>query len=465
MRRVTIAVVCVLLCPALASAAEDSSGFRFYKQIDRGQAAGEEILGATLDSDVYATAADGFPDIRVLDKAGLAVPFRMEKATEGRNRIVKQDHSAKVVSLVENDDNSVEILVERGAKAPDVDGVIFFTPLKNYERRVSISGSKAGEEWEQLVNEAMIFDYTRYMDVSNREVPLPKNNHRQFKIVIQDVTDQQQSPLMELTRRFQDDEEDGRTERTTVQRRPFRIDRIGFWNEAKQEQYKSDKTADYPIVEFAAEEDTKEKTTVVTVRARRQPLTGFSLVTDSNNFSRAAAVQVAKQRGVTTVWQDVGNATISQIRFRGFHREHLKVDFPETRAEEYRIVIQNADSPPLVIDGVEAEGNIHQAVFMALADEAYRVYYGSEEAKQPSYDTAAVLAALKGGYQAVPAELGPETENADFGVAPDLAIGRLLKNEYFFGFVICLVVVVLTWGLYRAGRRIEQLPADDGPSQ
>jgi len=39
-----------------------------------------------------------------------------------------------------------------------------------------------------------------------------------------------------------------------------------------------------------------------------------------------------------------------------------------------------------------------------------------------------------------------------------LTLRRLLNNPIFLGVGIALMVVGLGWGLYRAGRRIEELP-------
>ena len=61
--------------------------------------------------------------------------------------------------------------------------------LTNYERRVRVFGSEDGMDWTPLVADGLVFDYSRYMDISNREIRLPKNNCRQFKISIAGIAD------------------------------------------------------------------------------------------------------------------------------------------------------------------------------------------------------------------------------------------------------------------------------------
>ena len=68
-----------------ASAADKQPGFRFRKDIELGQAAGEEIIAVALDSDVYAGTRDGYPDLRIVDDQGTTVPYLLEPI--GKKRI------------------------------------------------------------------------------------------------------------------------------------------------------------------------------------------------------------------------------------------------------------------------------------------------------------------------------------------------------------------------------------------
>jgi hypothetical protein len=332
------------------------------------------------------------------------------------------------------------------------------TPLRDFQRRVQVFGSNDGANWSPLVADGLIFDYSRYMDVSNREIRLPANSHRQFKVIIDDVTDEQETPLKELTRRFRDGQENERIEKTTVRRRPFRIDRVSLWRDVTREHFKGDQKADYPVEQFHAEQDPEKKCTIVKIGTRREPLTGLTLQTASRNFSRRAVVQTPVQRGVQTDWIEVGQGTVSLAQFRSFHREQLKLTFPEQRREHYRIILENEDNPPLEITGVIAHGNVYRVLFLALEGRAYRVYYGSDTAEQPSYDMATVLPPLRKGYQALQGHLGVQTANPDFGEKPGLPVRRVLGNKLFLGAAVCLMVAVLAWGLFRAARRIDAVP-------
>jgi hypothetical protein len=310
------------------------------------------------------------------------------------------------------------------------------------------------------VQDGIVFDYSRYMDVSNHEVSLPPNTFREFKIIIEEVVDEKESPYMELTRTLRGKKETQRVERTTIERRPFRIDQIEAFYFTTQQRVKRQKRGAYAVAGFEAQEVAQEKQTILNVRTRREPLTSFTLDTPSRNFYRRAEVQIPVTSGVETTWRSIGEATISNIHYRSYHREQLKIAFPERRQEEYRIVIHNQDNPPLEVNGVIAEGNVYRVVFLAPAAKVCRAYYGSETAQTPTYEASRVLGALRRDFQPTTVQLGEQVKNTDFGGEPGFALRKLLNNWIFLTAVIILMVAVLSWTLFRAGRHLDSFPQD-----
>ncbi len=452
--------LCLLLIGWLvpASNAGDLELLQFAKPIQRQPATEEEILAIPLDADVYAATQDGLADIRILDPARAEMPFRIERATDTTVDTQRRPSPSAVRSLVTNEtDNSIEVLVELEKEAPAADGLTVITPLEDFERRVNVFGSDDGTSWQPLATDAMIFDYSRFMDIANREILLPRNSFRRLKLVIQDVVDEDTSTLMELTRQFAQSDETQRTERTMVERRPLRIDRIDLWHNVPQQRIKKTVRADYPIVEFQAEENAEDKTTIVHVRTRREPLVQFTLETSSANFSRAAVVEVPSTRGVTVTWTPVGRATLSQFRFRDFQREQLSIEFAEQRQDEYRLVIANGDNAPLAITGLQAQGHVYRALLLAAPGAEYQLCYGAEKAAAPRYDTAAIDVALAEGFPPVAAALGSQTPNPGFGGSRGFGPADWLDSPLFLGSAIALMVAVLGFLVFRASRHIEPM--------
>lgn len=455
-------VLCLALGSPLCLAGEQPAQFRFVRDVLSPPSKEEQILSFNFNSEIYAATRDGLPDLRILDETNAEAPYQIEPDVEYREERIRHTGDVDIVSLRE-EGNSIEVRARLPKDSPAAEGFIFYTPQRDYERRVRVMGSNDGKNWTPLASDAIIFDYTRYMDVSNREAALPSQAGRQFrefKISIDDVTDEKESPYKNLTRTFRAGKEEQRTESTTIQRRTFRIDRINYFWHTTQQHVKKNKTSEYRVAEFEKEEDGQKRETIVRVRSRREPLTSFTLQTPSRNFYRRAVVEVPVVQGVKTEWRGIGSATLSNFRFRDLHREHLTITFPEHRQEEYRIVISNEDNRPLDIQGVKAQGNVYRAVFLAEEGKKYRVFYGSEGAPAPKYEAATVLATLRQSFQPTPVSLGDQVNNAAYGGEAGLTVRNFLNNWLFLGAVICLMVVVLAWGLFRAGRELENLPKE-----
>ena len=93
----------------------------------------------------------------------------------------------------------------------------------------------------------------------------------------------------------------------------------------------------------------------------------------------------------------------------------------------------------------------------ALPKVDYTLHYGSENAKRPDYDVAALQAALtKVAFKR--AKLGPPVA---VPVEPKPLEARgALNNPVLLGALLFALVAALGWSLYHASRRIEQLPPD-----
>jgi hypothetical protein len=453
---------CLLAGAALRMEAAEPGEFRFSKDIERGTPTQESIVAVALDSDVCAATRAGFPDLRVFDGDGQETPYLMEKVVETRPYITRTACQSRVVSLREHD-GGIEVVVELAHDAPSADGLTIVTPLTNYERRVRVLGGRDGADkaaYAPLVNDGLVFDYSRYMDVSNREIRLPKNQARRFEIQFADIVDSKQSPLVQWTRKYRGGSETERIEQTVLERRPFRIDRIDVWHEVSQNVSESARTVAYPVAKFRTEEDAAAKTTIVHVQTRCEPLTEFTLETTSRNFSRSATVQAPVVHGIQKEWVSVAQGQVALLAIGDYRKETLGISLPEHRQHEYRIVIRNEDNPPLTITGVKARGNVYRVVFLAGENTAYCLCYGSEQVEPPAYDSVAVLAPLRQGHVTNEARLGQETRNAAPSGTFQFTLRGVLNNPAVLGGLIVLLVAGLGWALFHAVRRINKLPKE-----
>jgi hypothetical protein len=439
-----------------AAATDKDPHFQFRKDIELGSATGEEIIAVPLDSDVYAGTRDRYPDLRIVDDRGEMVPYLLERIGKERINQVRQPCASKLVSLHVDEGKALEIVIALDEKAPAAGGLTIQTPLVDYEHRVGVFGSQSGKDWVPLVTDGVIFDYSRFMDIRNRDVALPANSYRQFKLVVEQELDDRESPLRELIRGQTDGKKDTRIEITRNRRTPFRIDRVELWRTVENAGPIESETVRYPQAALWVEHDAAKKLSRVDIEGRREPLTRLSLTTTSRNFSREARVLVPVERGALTEWVEVGRHTLVNIQFRAYHRAELSVDFPEQRQSHYRLEIENADNPALEITGVDVQGLGYHAVFLRSEGRTYRLEYGSDTAESPTYETAAVLASLRRGYHPVTAKLGPQIAHPAY--RGDGGLRAFLNSPVFLTLAIASMVVVLAWALFRAGMRIKKLP-------
>lgn len=455
-------IFCVLwigVMLSVTSVAEDAS-FRFSRPIQAESPAQEELFAVPLDSDVYAATSDSFPDVRVFDAEDKLVPFLIRVVSETRTEKVRKVWAAKDPALKPLENNGMEIRIALKAEDPSPLGLSFATPLQNFEQQVRVFATADGIE-SPLVDGALIFDYSQFMDVRRTEVTLPPTTAREFRIVVDALTADQESQLLELTRSLRGDAEDGRTETTTIQRRPFRIDQIDLWTEQAEEIRQVDIVRPWPVTDVKVTQDAEQKQTLVELESLSEPLTKLTIITSSKNFSRHVQVQVEDDSGAGPKWKTIADTTVSQFQLRDFQEEHLTISLEETRCSRLRLLLDNRDSPELTIEGIEAVGHQHEVVFLGKPDQETRLVYGSDVAEPPKHDTVALTTALAKGIRPVPAKLGVQAAIVNSGSGQSVHMKSLLNNPLALGAVIGVLVIALGWGLFQASRRIDQMPRGD----
>jgi hypothetical protein len=432
---------------------------RFAKPIEFEPITQEELIACTLDSGVFATTRDGNPDLRILGADDQEVAFLLRMASITRTDTVRKTWISQPPAVKMLKENGLEITLQLQEIDPQPSGLRLITPLRDFERKIRVEASTDGETWHPVVESGLLFDYSQVIDVRNDLLNLPADklgdNPRHFRITVDDLTEEQESQLLELTRRLTGDEETNRSERVTIRRQPFRIDRIEFWSESARQSVRGPRDTDYPV-EFSPQDQVEEKSrSQLMITTHRHPISSLTLVTTDRNFSRTAQVEVERDNGRETVWQPLGSSTISRMDFRALQREQLRITFPQTRSERLRLVIENRDSSPLSITKITAAGPAYEAIFLAEPSESYRLAYGSNSLEAPQYDLAALSESLSADYRTVAAKLGKPIELSPAEAEP--ATLKLFNNPVFLIGVIAILAFLLGIGLYRASKRINDL--------
>ncbi len=458
-RRTGCCVLTLLLCCPLMAA--DTPAFRWQKPVTLGETSKSGLIAVPLDSQVYSSTRDAFPDVRLLDAEGQSVPFLIRKQSFQEERTTRGSWIARNPELKPTE-QGLEIRLTLDKDDPQPTGLSFVTPLKSFDQRVEVHGTEPDQTEVVLVKDALIFDYSQFMPISRLDVPLPANRCRSFRINLKTLTADQESDVLQLTRLMSEGgaKEIQREECTTIQRRAFRIERIEFWSESKKFFVKKDVEAKYAVSKFEVSEDLEKHETTISVTSRREPLTELSIETDHNNFRRAVQVLVPKLSGVRTEWHEIASGSLSKFEIAGIREERLKVSFPEQRHESYRIVISHGDSRPLAINGVVAAGVAYEAVCLAEPAKPQTLVYGADLAEFPKYDLAALQLAFERGLEPAVAKVGDQAEATPAQKMP-VNVRGLINNPVVIGAVVCGLVGLLSISLMKAGRRLAELPPSE----
>ncbi|MFZ4395394.1 MAG: DUF3999 family protein [Kiritimatiellia bacterium] len=456
------AVLALLALPALAAPADLAQPVA--RRVELAPLAREEIVTTTLDSAVYAAAGNTLADLRLVAGETDEVPYVLETITATATHLARAPVAVTIESLRETGSNGVEVIwapvFVRGSPLPVVRGFQVETPLRNFERRLDVYGNEDGT-WRKLASQALLYDYTQYMDVRRTAIELPANRATSFRMQIEDIVDTAASPFLEITRQVNAQEQSGsRRERFTLTRRPLRIDRISAWELRDIEEAPRAQIVSYGALPFTTATDAKEKQTILTLTSRREPLTQLVLDTTSRNFSRHAELQIPRGDGLRTEWQTVAQTTLSAIAFQSFSEQHLAFDFGAQRQPQYRIVIHNGDNPPLTVTGVQGLGLSQRLVFLNNGNKPLRLVYGREDVRQPEYDTVSVMAAIRNGSQLITARLGPVDGGS--GTTRGFSWKRVLNSPVFFGVAVVIAVLALGAMLYAAVKRAGNMDSQPG---
>jgi len=446
---------------------------RYRRPIAVDASGGEELVAVGLDAEVAAATETGFPDLRVIDGAGQEVSRIVRRASVVKMRSVRRSfpvHQTRLKPLP-GGGLEIELTIDPEKHPVSIDGFRIETPLRNFEQAVQVQRLDEAGGWKSVGDEALLFDYSQYMDTRQLDVPLPKEPRLPaggtWRITVDEPTIEQQSTLSEVVRTLEGTAETSRKEKTIVARQPFRIDSIQAWHTDEAAEVKAADGIEMPVAAFRVEEEPEEKRTRVRVTSGREPITALRLSVADRNFGRPVRVEAPQtatrnREAGSRPPPILGAARVHRIDLRGISSEALAITIPESRYPDYEIVIDNADSPPLDITGVTAVGPAYEVVFLARPGMAYRLAYGVGSAEDrsfatPQYDTVAIDAALGAGKVPLEGALGAAEEVAVVPVErPWLA--RLFGDPWLIGGTILVLAVLLGFSLFTAAKRLDGPP-------
>lgn len=396
----------VILAAGAACAAVPGDFFAVRNLSGPAAAAEPRLADARLDDAVFADTRPGFADLRVFDAAGRELPRLVEPLYSVVERVARETVLAQTVALRELVGNRIEARFDLAPGAPFADGLDVRTPLDDFLRTVRVSGSEDGKFWQPLA-ETEIYDYSRYIDFRRTEIALPSNACRHFSVEISNASDERIQPLVRLVQANGQDQ----SRAFEIVQTPFRMSGVTFFRDVPVHANDEPVLREWPPADQSVSFRSSSKTTEVVLDTRLAPITRLDLETPSRNFNRIATLQVPALSKGRQTWRTVADAIVTRIDVAGFTTNRLSVVFPEQRAEQLRLVIQNADAPPIDVAAVRAYGPVYRLLWLAEPGGAYRLAYGHDTIPAPAYDLLSIRTALDRRLPADAWQLAPPAIN------------------------------------------------------
>lgn len=440
----TLPFLAALGCVSSLLAATAPDDFAATRRIDSLPISSPRLAEVRLDAPLLAATRTGFPDLRLFDEHGTELPRTVEPLYATEPHTSRSTIAANPSELRELPGNRIEARFVLAEKQPSPDGLDIRTPLRDFIRTVRVSGSPDGQAWQPLVENAEIFDYSRYMDIRRTEITLPSNSFRHFSIEISDASEERAQPLVRLV------QEGGRdaSRAFDLLRTPFRIQGVSFWRTTTTRAKASPVLQDWPHAGFTVTNNPDSQTTEILIQTRMAPLTRLTLETPARNFQRDATVMAPDRIRGQKSWRTIARRKLTRVDLPGYARDDRTIEFDETRAPELRLILRNQDNPPLDIAGIQARGPVYRLLWLADPGAAYQIAFGQDRVEAPSYDTHAIRTALEQG-------LAPERWTlADAGEIEipgrRFSIAGFFSRPAVFGSLLALAALALLILLARA---------------
>ena len=449
---------------AQESAPSATSGFR--KSVILPKETTGEFTSILLDRELYSGTTELFHDLRLLDSSEKEVPFLLHRQVkeERKSQRIPTTIAQPQVRPLEDDRLEIIFTIDREKHPHSIDGITLSTRLRDFEHRVTVETRTSDDSpWRTLATNVLIYDYSRYMDVRNLEVPFAEKSLNKgegtFRITIEKVTQEKESQLRELTRSLKEGVASDVQEKLMINRENLKLDSISFWQIVESVVSSGPVLTEYPIQIESRREDEKLKQTVIEFTSHREPLKEIELATEDKNFHRKvtlyAILDSSTDLSSSTKETYLTQSSVTKISLPNNSRAELVVTFPATRSTRYRLVIDNADNPPLKDITLKAKGETFDILFLAQPSEEYSVVYGNTLLESPKYDVLAIQTAID-------LQMTPNVGSLDPAVAYTISDPRsewekILENRWLLGTLFAVLILVLGATLYQASKRLSSI--------
>jgi hypothetical protein len=409
-----------------------------------------QLSAFKLDKDIYENI-DSFAEIRVMEYV-TQVPFRVEKQYSKQKVLTEKHCKSEIISLKQNDDNSIEIIIKRDKDSQIPSKMIIKTDDKNFDKNVLVYTGKNIDDWDLPQKPQSIYDYSEIISLRQNTISLNKSKHLFYKVVISNFSEQQIAEKMELITEKQLGKDFSEIKKQTIYNKKLHIKSIELkeishiWKEKQ------------PITELVYSASNEwsqvDQTTEIVINSFMQPISEVELNPYTENFFRK--IQIFKSADKES-WRRIKDDEIYNYHLANISRQRLKINIPETRTKYIKLKIYNNDSQPISLNRINLYGPVYHAEFLTQNQISnLAVYYGGE-LPAPKYDINQILNSISNPEFTI-LKLGEQTLNPLYNQEKD-SLSFLSKKSTLY-IVIAIILATLAFVVASCIKKINNLPTE-----
>ncbi len=324
-----------------------------------------------------------FSDIRVLNSDGVELPYFLRRGDEQTGKLAEKTVEGEISNLIVRNGRT-EFVVDFGGGVLPHNKITIDTKSPNFTRMVTLYGSDErlpldDAKWGVIAENRYIYSYNDAkagVFASSKTITYQPTGFRYIKVVIN--RDKKQP-----------------TESVSVS--SARATLKGVDNEKTILSSIQDNTnvVRSRLLEIKQNIEKKSTEVYVDLGSAGVAVSGAVLKVEGTNFTRKVTVQGSLDMSSTTVWNTLGSGDLHKIDATLYQGSKLDLTFSPKRYRYIRVLVQNNDSKPLDITGIDLITRPDYIVFSNVGgakDKTFvDVYFGSQKVKTPTYDLSGEL--------------------------------------------------------------------------
>jgi hypothetical protein len=204
---------CGTLLAATIGQAAEPPAFRWQRSVELPELTATTLVSVELDEHFHAATRYDWPDFRLRDDQEHNVGCLLDTVKDPSAKTIEKSWTVTKLTAKVSPETGLQVTFQLADNDPRPERLRIVTPLRDFEHQVQVESSADGAAWIPAGQPTLIFDYAKHIDARNVDVPVQAGDHRHFRLTIADITAEQESQLVELTRRLRGGQEPDRTER------------------------------------------------------------------------------------------------------------------------------------------------------------------------------------------------------------------------------------------------------------